>query len=43
VTAILAGSDDPGGVQAWLYAMVALLFIAALPLIRRIPEHHGSW
>jgi hypothetical protein len=43
VTAVLTGSDDPGGVQAWSYAMVALLFVAALPLIRRMPEHHGSW
>lgn len=43
VTAVLTGSDNPGGVQAWAYAMVALLFVAALPLVRRIPEHHGAW
>ena len=42
-TATLSGSDDPGGIQAWVYAMAALLLVAALPLIARIPEHHGSW
>ncbi len=43
VTAILASSDDPGTMQAWAYVMVALLLVAALPLITRVPEHHGSW
>jgi EmrB/QacA subfamily drug resistance transporter len=42
-TAILASSDDPGGVQAWVYIIGALLLVAALPLITRVPEHHGSW
>jgi MFS family permease len=42
-TAALAGSDNPGGTQAWVYVMAALLLIAVLPLIARIPEHHGSW
>lgn len=42
-TAILASSDNPGGAQAWVYVVVALLLVAALPLIARIPEHHGSW
>lgn len=43
VTAILASSDDPGSIQAWLYVMTALLLVAALPVITRIPEHRGSW
>ena len=43
VTAILARSADPGGVQGWVYVAVALLLLAALPLITRVPEHHGSW
>ena len=43
VTAILASSHDPGGMQAWVYAAVALLLLAALPLVVRVPEHHGSW
>ena len=42
-TAILASSDDPGRIQAWLFAGAAALFIAALPLITRVPEHRGSW
>jgi EmrB/QacA subfamily drug resistance transporter len=43
VTAILAGSHDPGRTQAWLFAAIAALFVAALPLIARVPEHRGSW
>jgi MFS family permease len=42
-TAILASSDDPGGIQAWVYFMAALLLVAASPLISRVPEHRGSW
>ncbi|MCC7081905.1 MAG: MFS transporter [Burkholderiales bacterium] len=43
VTAILASSHDPSRTQAWVYAMVALLLVAALPLVSRVPEYHGSW
>jgi MFS family permease len=42
-TAILAGSHDPGGVQAWLFAVAAALLVVALPLISRVPEHRGRW
>jgi EmrB/QacA subfamily drug resistance transporter len=42
-TAILASSHDPGRIQAWLFAAVAALYVAALPLIARVPEHRGSW
>ncbi|MFO1363311.1 MAG: MFS transporter [Burkholderiales bacterium] len=42
-TAILARVAHPGVVQAWLYVLVALLLVAALPLAARVPEHHGSW
>ena len=42
-TAILTSSNDPGGIQAWIYVVLALLLVAALPLINRAPEHHGSW
>ncbi|MGH7119373.1 MAG: MFS transporter [Acetobacteraceae bacterium] len=42
-TAILASSNDPGSAQALVYAAAALLLIIALPLISRVPEHHGSW
>jgi EmrB/QacA subfamily drug resistance transporter len=42
-TSILASSHDPGRMQAWLFAATAALFVAALPLIARVPEHRGSW
>jgi MFS family permease len=42
-TAILAGSDDPGSTQAWVYVTAALILASALPLIVRVPEHRGSW
>jgi EmrB/QacA subfamily drug resistance transporter len=42
-TAILASSDDPAHVQAWVYVVAAIVLVAALPLITRVPEHHGSW
>lgn len=43
VTASLAGTADPGSVQAWAYAAAALVLVAAMPLVSRVPEHHGSW
>ncbi len=42
-TAILAGAEDPGSTQAWIYASVAVLLLAGLPLIARVPEHRGAW
>ena len=42
-TAVIAGFDDPGRAQAWFYVAVALLLVSSLPLIARVPEHHGSW
>ncbi|HET9973426.1 MAG TPA: MFS transporter, partial [Streptosporangiaceae bacterium] len=42
-TAILASSNESGTVQAWFYVAVALLLVATLPLITRVPEYHGSW
>jgi MFS family permease len=42
-TAIIASSNDPGRIQAWVYVAAALLLVAALPLIAFVPEHHGSW
>lgn len=43
VTAMLARFADPGGAQAWIYAALALLIAAALPLVARMPEHRGAW
>ena len=42
-TAVLSSSNSPGNVQAWVYGATALLLVVAMPLITRIPEHHGSW
>jgi MFS family permease len=42
-TAALTASSDPGRVQAWVYVASALLLVAALPLVARVPEHRGAW
>jgi EmrB/QacA subfamily drug resistance transporter len=42
-TAVLASSHNLGGAHVWIYVAAALLLVLALPLISRIPEHHGSW
>ncbi|MGH7074335.1 MAG: MFS transporter [Stellaceae bacterium] len=41
--AVLASSDNPGSIQAWVYVAGAVVLVATLPLITRVPEHHGSW
>jgi hypothetical protein len=43
ITAIISNSADPATIQAFVYAATAVLLIVCLPLIRRVPEHHGSW
>ena len=42
-TAILAQAADPGVAQAHIFAVMALVLVAALPLVVRVPEHHGKW
>ena len=42
-TAILAASSHPGLAQAGVYTGAALVLLVALPLVGRIPEHHGAW
>lgn len=42
-TAILSASHDPGSTHAWIYMFTAVLILAVLPIISRVPEHHGSW
>jgi EmrB/QacA subfamily drug resistance transporter len=42
-TAVLASSSEPSNTQAWVYVVAAALTIGSLPLIARVPEHHGSW
>ncbi|GAB3560999.1 MFS transporter [Spelaeicoccus albus] len=43
VTAILTVAADPGAGQAVVYGCIAALLAICLPLIHRIPEHHGRW
>jgi MFS family permease len=42
-TTFLAQTSHPGVVQAWFYFACAALFVMALPLIARVPEHRGAW
>jgi MFS family permease len=42
-TAIIASSGDPALSQSWVYVAAALLVVASLALIARIPEHRGAW
>jgi len=42
-TAIMARSDHPGLVQAHVFLVFAVLLVLLLPLIRLVPEHHGTW
>ncbi len=41
--AIMAGTAHPGTSQAWVYVGIAVFLVLCLPLIARIPEHHGAW
>lgn len=43
ITAIVTLAADPGAVQAVLYVICAAVYVCALPLIARVPEHHGAW
>lgn len=43
-TAVIAHSGSPATAQAWIYVIYgAILLAAGLPLVRRVPNHHGSW
>jgi len=42
-TAIIAQSAAPGPLQAKVFIAFAILLVACLPVIARIPEHRGSW
>jgi EmrB/QacA subfamily drug resistance transporter len=42
-TTIIAQSASPGQLQAKVFVAFAVLLIACLPVISRIPEHRGSW
>lgn len=42
-TAVIARGTDPGLDQARLYVLFAIVMLAALPLVARVPEHRGAW
>lgn len=42
-TAMVTSAGNTGLAQAWFYLAAALVLVIALPLITRVPEHHGSW
>lgn len=42
-TAILAGASNPGLAQAHIFATYAVLLVAVIPIVARVPEHYGTW
>jgi EmrB/QacA subfamily drug resistance transporter len=42
-TTIIAQSASPGQLQAKVFVAFAVLLVACLPVITRVPEHRGSW
>jgi EmrB/QacA subfamily drug resistance transporter len=42
-TALIARSPRPGLEQAHVFAAFAVLSLLMVPLVRLVPEHHGSW
>ena len=42
-TAILGASGQPGLAHAAILLALAAVLVAALPVINRVPEHHGAW
>lgn len=42
-TAIIASSSVPAQAQSWIYMVAAVVLVCAMPIIARVPEHHGAW
>jgi len=42
-TAVIARSSHPGVEQAHVFLVFAVMLVLMLPLVRLVPEHHGSW
>lgn len=40
---VIAASPSPGELEARVFVGFALLLLACLPVIARVPEHRGSW
>ena len=42
-TAIVGRSDDPGVALGHVFLVYAAILLCVLPLVRKVPEHHGGW
>jgi hypothetical protein len=42
-TALLSVSAQPGITQGYVFAVFAVILLAAVPLILSMPDHRGSW
>lgn len=42
-TAFIAATGNSGTAQAWFYVALAIVIVAILPIIKKIPEHRGTW
>jgi MFS family permease len=42
-TAILARSSTPGVTEGYVFLVFAAILVLLVPLVRWVPEHHGSW
>jgi EmrB/QacA subfamily drug resistance transporter len=42
-TAIIARSAHPGVTQAHVFIVFAALIVLMLPLVKLVPDHHGTW
>jgi len=43
LTSAMAMGTDAAQVLAMSYALLALLSLALLPVVARVPEHRGAW
>ena len=41
--AVIARSAHPGLVQARVFLVFAALLVLMLPLVKLVPDHHGTW
>ncbi len=42
-TAIIARSSDPGAALGHIFLVFAAILVCVLPLVLKVPEHHGEW
>jgi len=41
-TAVIARSPSPGATESHVFLVFAAILVLTLPLVRLLPEHHGS-